>query len=161
MKVSKPVSLVLLVCAVVMSAVALALTVTGCCGRDDAGTQAARTSAVVDENRDAGYSQAVRYGDLVWTAGHLPQSASPGDDVATQTKAVMDGLEATLRKAGASFDTVVMTNVYLTDFDDWEAFNNVYVRYFPHRLPPRVTTEISGLAFGKIEISMVAHTRNT
>ena len=73
----------------------------------------------------------------------------------------MEGLDATLRKAGASFDTVVMTNVYLTDFNDWAAFNNVYLRYFPNRLPPRVTVQISSLAFGNIEISMIAHTRST
>lgn len=107
---------------------------------------------------NAGYSQALRYGDLVWTAGHLPHSASPGDDIATQTRAVMDGLEATLEKAGASFDTVVMTNVYLTDLDDWDAFNNVYRQYFLKHVPPRVTVEVGGLAFGNIEISMVAHT---
>jgi 2-iminobutanoate/2-iminopropanoate deaminase len=158
MNMSKRTLLALVVAAIVMSAVALALTVTGCCGTDDADAPPAPTTSVVDESRSSGYSEATRYGDLVWTAGHLPQSASPGDDVATQTKAVMEGLKATLRKAGASFDTVVMTNVYLTNFDDWPKFNQVYETYFPRRLPPRVTVETSGLAFGNIEISMVAHT---
>jgi 2-iminobutanoate/2-iminopropanoate deaminase len=146
-----------------MSAVALALTATGCCGANAnaADAQTARTTSFVDESRHSGYSEAVRYGDLVWTAGHLPQSASPGDDIATQTKAVMEGLKATLSKAGASFDTVVMTNVYLTDFNDWPEFNDVYESYFPNHLPPRTTTQISGLAFGNIEISMVAYTRSS
>lgn len=157
----KRISIGLLTGAVLMSAVALGLSVSGCCGDDAAAGQPARTTSYVDESRTAGYSEAVRYGDLVWTAGHLPQSASsPADDIAAQTKAVMEGLDATLRKAGASFDTVVMTNVYLTDFDDWPVFNSVYLRYFTHRLPPRVTVQISDLALGNIEISMVAHTRS-
>ena len=156
MNASKRVPVLLAVIAVVMSAVALALTVAGCCGGDDS---AAKTT-VVDESRNSGYSQAIRYGDLVWTAGHLPQAASSGDTVATQTKAVMEGLQATLHKAGASFDTVVMTNVYLTNFDDWPEFNGIYQSYFTHRLPPRVTVQVSDLAFGNIEISMVAHTES-
>ena len=65
----------------------------------------------------------------------------------------------TLEEAGAGFDTVVMTNVYLADFDDWSGFNETYKRYFDGRLPPRVTVEVSSLAFGLIEISMVAHVR--
>ena len=72
----------------------------------------------------------------------------------------MDGLQATLEEAGAGFDTVVMTNVYLTDFNTWPEFNAVYTRYFEDRLPPRVTIEISELGFGDIEISMVAYVRD-
>jgi 2-iminobutanoate/2-iminopropanoate deaminase len=116
-------------------------------------------SAVFAPFPDRGYSMASRYGDLVWTAGHLPETAAPGDDVGLQTEAVMEGLRATLEQAGAGFDTVLMTNVYLTDFDDWEAFNSVYGRYFDDRLPPRVTVQIARLGFGDIEISMVAHVR--
>lgn len=79
----------------------------------------------------------------------------------TETTEVMEGLEATLEKAGAGFDTMVMTNVYLSDFDDWDAFNEVYIGYFDNGYPPRVTVEVSSLAFGLlIEISMVAHVRN-
>jgi 2-iminobutanoate/2-iminopropanoate deaminase len=73
----------------------------------------------------------------------------------------MDGLQATLEEAGAGFDTVVMTNVYLTDFNTWPEFNAVYTGYFEDRLPPRVTVEISELGFGDIEISMVAYVRDS
>lgn len=116
---------------------------------------------IFGQDHTRGYSDAVRYGDLIWTAGHLPEAA-PGGDVATQTRAVMDELRATLEEAGAGFDTVVMTNVYLTDFDTWSEFNNAYVQYFPFgELPPRVTVEVSELGFGNVEISMVAHVRES
>ena len=133
------------------------------CGDGGATSQGANTSGGVSEvfGQDdvRGYSMAATYGGLVWTAGHLPESASPGDSIEVQTEAVMDDLEATLAEAGAGFDTVVMTNVYLADFDDWPEFNETYKRYFDGRLPPRVTVEVASLAFGLIEISMVAHVR--
>jgi enamine deaminase RidA (YjgF/YER057c/UK114 family) len=117
-------------------------------------------SEVFDQKDDRGYSMASRHGELVWTAGHLPENASPGDSIASQTIEVMENLQATLEAAGAGFDTVVMTNVYLADFDDWSDFNAAYVGYFDDRLPPRVTVEVSALGFGSaIEISMVAHVR--
>jgi enamine deaminase RidA (YjgF/YER057c/UK114 family) len=116
---------------------------------------------VFAQHDDSGYSMASRYGGLVWTAGHLPEAASPGDSVSLQTEAVMDGLADTLEAAGAGFDTVLMTNVYLEDFEDWDAFNSAYVRYFSGRLPPRVTVQVGERGFGDIEISMVAHVGDT
>jgi 2-iminobutanoate/2-iminopropanoate deaminase len=135
------------------------------CGDDGVTTSEAVTSAAASEvygqDDERGYSMAATYGDLVWTAGHLPEAASPGNSIESQTQVVMEDLEATLEEAGAGFDTVVMTNVYLVDFDDWPAFNETYTRYFDGRLPPRVTVEVSSLAFGyDIEISMVAYLRN-
>ena len=122
---------------------------------------AAAVSEVFDQNDDRGYSMASRYDGLVWTAGHLPEKASPGDSIGSQTKEVMESLEATLEEAGAGLDTVVMTNVYLADFDDWTEFNATYVGFFDDRLPPRVTVEVSALGFdSSIEISMVAHVRS-
>jgi len=72
----------------------------------------------------------------------------------------LDGLEVTREQVGAGFDTVLMTNVYLTDFDDGDAFNTVYTQYFAGSLPPRVTVQIGRLGIGDMEISMVAHVRD-
>ena len=107
-----------------------------------------------------GYSNAARYGDLVWTAGHLPFQANSTDPFETQVEAVLDNLEASLNAAGAGFDTVLKTNVYLISMDDWEAFNQVYVtRVGQYGLPPRTSVQIAGLGLGRIEIEMVAHVR--
>src|SRR5262245_61829393 len=71
------------------------------------------SSEVFGQDDERGYSMASRYDDMVWTAGHLPEYFSPGDDIRVQTRQVMDALQRTLEQAGAGFDTVVMTNVYL------------------------------------------------
>ena len=153
----KRLPLVLSMAALVMSIGSLALVLSGCCPD---GPTAATGEVFGQDFQQRGYSRASRFGDLVWTAGHLPESASPADDVSAQTESVMQALEQTLEDAGAGFDTVLMTNVYLTDFNDWDAFNSIYTRYFPDRLPPRVTVQIGRLGVGDIEISMVAHVRD-
>jgi enamine deaminase RidA (YjgF/YER057c/UK114 family) len=154
--------------ALCLSAAALILVINGCCGDERsaaAGPPVAisppPTREVFGEDSEAGLSGAARYGDLVWTAGHLPDDTSGAADITQQTEEVMDGLKSTLEQAGAGFDSVVMTNVYLTDFRDWDAFNTVYRKRFTSNLPPRVTIQIGRLAFGKIEISMVAHVKKT
>ena len=71
-------------------------------------------------------SSAAVYGDLVWTAGHLPEGVSPNAPIEDQVGDVLDNLEQTLEKAHAGFDTLLKTNVYLLDWDDWDAFNEIY-----------------------------------
>jgi 2-iminobutanoate/2-iminopropanoate deaminase len=107
-----------------------------------------------------GYSNAAIYGDLVWTAGHLPFQANATDPFETQVHAVLDNLEATLNEAGAGFDTVLKTNVYLISFDDWPTFNQIFLeRVGRYGLPARTSVQVAGLGIGRIEIEMVAHVR--
>lgn len=107
------------------------------------------------------YAGASRYGDLVFTAGHLPSSSVA--DIDEQVKSALNNLEATLESAGAGFDTLLKVNIYLVDWDDWEAFNTIYVdRIGEHGLPPRATVQIVGLGFDSlIEIEAIAHIRDT
>ena len=104
-------------------------------------------------------SDASRYADLVFTAGHLPDDASAGID--EQVESALTNLERTLQAAGAGFDTLLQVNVYLADWDDWESFNAIYVRRIgQYGLPPRTTVDIDRLGFDSlIEIEAVAHVR--
>ncbi len=107
-------------------------------------------------------SAAAVYGDLVWTAGHLPDGVSPAAPIEDQVEQVLDNLERTLEGANAGFDTLLKTNVYLLDWDDWEAFNQIYEARIgrPHTAPPRTTVDVDQLGLGyRIEIEMVAHVR--
>jgi 2-iminobutanoate/2-iminopropanoate deaminase len=107
------------------------------------------------------YADASRYGDLVFTAGHLPLNV-PGGAFERQVEDVLDNLEATLEAAGAGFDTLLQANVYLADFDDWETFNTIWqTRIAQHGLPPRTTIEAGRLCCEefRIEIAVIAHVR--
>lgn len=105
------------------------------------------------------YAGAAKYGDLVFTAGFL--GLADGDDFISDVNDALDQLEAALERSGAGFDTLLKVNVYLTDWDDWEAYDQVYrARIAASGLPPRTTVEVSRLGLdAPIEIAAVAHVR--
>jgi 2-iminobutanoate/2-iminopropanoate deaminase len=102
---------------------------------------------------------ASRFGDLIFTAGYLGDA--PGDAFADDVTFALDELEEALEASGAGFDTLLKVNVYLTDWDNWEAFNDIYVsRIGAFDTPPRTTVEVVRLGFdAPIEIAAIAHVR--
>ena len=104
------------------------------------------------------YSQGIRLGNLVWTAGFGPQDPVTGavdDSVAEQTRQVLRNVEATLKAAGLTLDDVVKTTVHLADLADFAEFNAAYGEFFGEPKPAR-TTVGSVLAGIKVEIDVVA-----
>ncbi len=107
------------------------------------------------------YSQAVRAGDSIFTAGQIALQPATNTlvegDVAVQTEQVMQNLKAILHAAGASMSTVVKTNVYLTKPEDFAPMNEVYAKYFTSDPPARVTVFVSSLPKNVlVEIDAVA-----
>ena len=106
------------------------------------------------------YSQAVLYGDMLFTSGQIGLDPATGvfagDDVVTQAKQVCENLKAVLAEAGMTFDNVIKTTCFLADIADFAAFNAVYAKYFvscPARscvavktLPKNVLVEIEAIA---------------
>jgi 2-iminobutanoate/2-iminopropanoate deaminase len=126
------------------------------------GTQPSASAEVREllDPGNVGYTTASRHGDLVWSGGHLPFNSAEDAPMAEQVDAILDDLETTLEGAGAGFDTVVKTNVYLVDFNEWDEFNSAYVaRMGEHGLPPRTTVQVAMPGYGRIEIEMVAYVR--
>jgi 2-iminobutanoate/2-iminopropanoate deaminase len=108
------------------------------------------------------YSQAIRAGSLIFCSGQIaldPQSGALLDgDVRAQTKRVMDNLGAVLFAAGASWDDVVKTTIYLADLSDFEAVNGAYAEYFAAQPPARATVQVAALPKGAaVEIDAIAH----
>jgi 2-iminobutanoate/2-iminopropanoate deaminase len=96
------------------------------------------------------YQQAVRTGNLVFTAGQIPldprtQSLVTGP-VEDQTRCVLENLKAILEAAGTSLDRVVKTTVFLRDMNDFQAMNTVYATYFRTDIAPaRSTVQVARL----------------
>ena len=110
------------------------------------------------------YSQAMRLGDLVFTAGQIaldPESMEiTGDDVAAQTQRVLTNLQAILQEAGADIDSILKTTVYLADMDHFGAMNEVYGTYFGTHRPARSTVQVSRLPKDVlVEIDAIAFAR--
>ncbi|KAB8332118.1 RidA family protein [Scytonema tolypothrichoides VB-61278] len=98
------------------------------------------------------YNQAiVASGELVFVAGQISLDPSTGKivgegDVTAQTQQVMANLEAILTSAGASFEDVVKTTVFLADMNDFAAVNAVYAKYFDEATAPaRACVQVSRL----------------
>jgi len=109
------------------------------------------------------YSQAIRAGGFVFTAGQIgtdPASGElAGDDVQDQAAQVLANLRAILEAAGSGMDRLVKTTVYLADIADWPAVNEVYVREVPQPFPARSAFAVRDLPKGaRVEIEAVATT---
>ena len=107
------------------------------------------------------YSQAVRVGDFVFTAGQVALDPASGElvgsDVAAQTEQVIGNLRAVLAAAGSGLERVIKTTVFLQSMGDFAAMNAVYARHFPQPFPARSTVEVGALPKGGlVEIECIA-----
>lgn len=106
------------------------------------------------------YSQAVVSGDMVYTSGQIainPQSGMVETaDIESQTEQVMKNLGAVLEEAGSGFEYAVKTTCFLAEMSDFNAFNQVYGKYFTGKpvrscvavksLPKNVLVEVEVIA---------------
>jgi 2-iminobutanoate/2-iminopropanoate deaminase len=107
------------------------------------------------------YSQAIRIGDLIYTAGQIPLSPATmelvGTDIEGQTRQVIENLKAVLEASGSSLDNVVKTTVFLANMADFAKMNAIYAEYFTGKTPARSTVQVAGLPRNAlVEIECVA-----
>ena len=106
------------------------------------------------------YSQGVKAGYLIYTAGQLGLDPATGQLVGgleAQTEQALKNLAAILEAAGSRMEKVVKTTCFLADIADFKAFNGVYGRFFAANPPARSTIQAGALPAGaRVEIEVVA-----
>ncbi len=104
-------------------------------------------------------SPAVRAGDFVYVSGQVPvvDGRVVGADVGAQTDQVIANIKQVLEMAGCTLADVIKTHVYLTDRDDFAAFNEAYGRHFATNPPARTTAEARLMIDIKVEIEAIAY----
>src|SRR3954466_3134051 len=107
------------------------------------------------------YSQAVRIGPMLFTAGQIPLDPKTAQivagDIADQTRRVLDNLTAVLKAEGMDFSNIVKTTVFMTNLGDFQTMNEVYAGYFKDQPPARSTVQVSALPKGaQVEIELIA-----
>jgi 2-iminobutanoate/2-iminopropanoate deaminase len=125
--------------------------------------QVVRTDRAPAPFQGAPYSQGIVHGDLVFVAGQIgldPQTNQVVEGgIGAQTEQVMKNLGAILEEAGTSLRNVLKASIFIVDFGDFGAMNEVYARYVGPDFPARATVQIAGLPSGAlVEIEVVAHT---
>jgi len=107
------------------------------------------------------YSQAVQVGEFVYLSGQIPLNPATmevqSDDVAAQTKQVLENVKAVLTAANLTFENVFKCTIFLADMEDFAKVNTVYATYFSENPPARSCVEVSRLPRDvKVEIECIA-----
>ena len=107
------------------------------------------------------YSQAVRVGDFLFTAGQLglvPDTKQfAGPDVASQTRQALKNLQAILEAGGSCLKHVAKTTVFLADMQEFSQMNGNYTEFFAEAPPARSTVQVAALPMAaRVEIEVVA-----
>lgn len=106
------------------------------------------------------YSQGIIANGMLFASGQIPIIPETGEiqegDITAQAEQVMLNVGEILKEAGTTYENVIKTTCYLSDMDDFAAFNGVYEQYFtgkPARscvavkqLPKNVLCEVEVIA---------------
>jgi enamine deaminase RidA (YjgF/YER057c/UK114 family) len=108
-----------------------------------------------------GFSRAVRIGNVVHLSGTGPAGADDLD-VTGQTRRIFELAAAALAEAGARFEDVVRTRMFLAHAQDWEAVGRVHGEFFG-TIRPASTMVVAALLNPKwcVEIEMEAVVSST
>ena len=107
------------------------------------------------------YAPAVKLGHIIYCSGQVgvdPETVHLAEGLEAQVRRIFANLGALLVDAGSCLGQVVKTTVYLTDMDDFPAFNALYAECFAGHTPARTTVQVSRLPLGAaVEIEAIAY----
>ena len=107
------------------------------------------------------YSPALKTGNMVFLSGSIPLDPVSGQlvdgGIKEQTTRVMENIKALLAAAGADFNQVVRTTVFMVDLAEFAAMNEIYASYFTAPYPARSTVQVVKLPKDvRVEIDVIA-----
>ncbi len=109
------------------------------------------------------YSQAVRYGDLLFLSGQVSEDPATGevvkDGIANQTRRILTNIKTILEAGNSSLDLVLKVRIYVSDIAHKPAMNEVYKEFFPFDPPARVAVAAALDDDLDVEIDVVAGVR--
>lgn len=116
---------------------------------------------MTEKKADLPFSPAILAKDTLYISGQLASNPQTGKfeegTMEQQTERIIKNIEILLKKAGMNLSNVVQTTVFITNFDEFGEFNNVFRKYFPKDPPTRATVQVVKLARNaKIEMAAVA-----
>ena len=107
------------------------------------------------------YSPALKVGNLLFLSGSIALDPVSGQlvegGIVEQTTRVLENIKALLEAAGASFNNVARTTVFMVDLGEFAQMNEVYTKYFTAPYPARSTVQVARLPRDvRVEIDVIA-----
>ena len=107
------------------------------------------------------YSQAVRWGNVVYVSGQIPIDPATGvlagEGIAAQTRQSLTNIKNILAAEGLDMSHVVKTSVMLKDIADFTAMNEIYAEFFTEPYPARAAYQVAALPKdARVEIECIA-----
>ena len=107
------------------------------------------------------YSQAVRWGNLLFLSGQVGIDPATGKlvegGVEAQAHQVFKNLAAVLASAGINFRRLLKTTVFLKDMAHFKTVNEIYAAQVPPPYPARAAVAVKELPLGaEVEIEAIA-----
>ncbi|HBG26765.1 MAG: hypothetical protein A2Y10_18775 [Planctomycetes bacterium GWF2_41_51] len=107
------------------------------------------------------YSQAIRAANTLYLSGQIGLDPKTGKlvdgGIEPETRQALENIKAVLFAAGLNLTSVVKTEVYLTDMNDFQKMNEIYATYFAEPYPARVTVAVKQLPKNAmVEIAAIA-----
>lgn len=108
------------------------------------------------------YSQAIKFGQLIFVSGQLPIDPQNGEiakgGIEAQTRQALKNLNEMLLASGASLTAVLKTTIFINNMNDFTKINEVYSGFFNTDPPARSCVEVSKLPKDAlIEIEAIAY----
>ena len=107
------------------------------------------------------YSPALKVGNMLFLSGSIPLDPVSGQlvsgGIVEQTTQVMENIKSLLEAAGASFNNVARTTVFMVDLGEFAQMNEIYAKYFSAPYPARSTVQVVKLPRDvRVEIDVIA-----
>jgi 2-iminobutanoate/2-iminopropanoate deaminase len=97
----------------------------------------------------------VKVGNTLYLSGQLGNRGEKG--ITPETKAAMESIKTLLEANGSHMDDIVKCTVFLADYAEWGAMNDVYLSYFTKHRPARSAVAVAGLSGGaRVEVECIA-----
>lgn len=104
----------------------------------------------------------LRRSEILFLSGQIginPETGKLAEGLEAQAEQVCANIEAVLKKAGADMEAVVKTTCFLTDMENFAAFNEIYGKHFISK-PARSCVSVLALPAGALcEVEVIAHVK--
>jgi reactive intermediate/imine deaminase len=95
------------------------------------------------------------------TSSRRPDNTIAGEDIASQTRSVIENIRDILQEVGADLTDLIAITSYLVDMRDFDAYNAVYAEYFTEDGPTRTTVAVKELPHPDLLIEIQAVARRS